>query len=180
MIGSVERRGAFASTVDGIEARRPPPCPRQTELVVTSVLIPKRRAQLDAMPELLQEIGVKRWVVTALQKVGKGPPRRPRRRPGKNPCRPPHPPRPRRSRRHRLQGRRRVRWAGQRRRAGRVRKEPHSTLIESRRRLPPRPRRPLLQGSRHFEAADGPDSALGPEDPGRRRLSSHPVASPHA
>jgi hypothetical protein len=36
---------------------------------VTSVLIPKRRAQLDAMPELLNDIGVKRWVVTALQKV---------------------------------------------------------------------------------------------------------------
>ena len=48
--------------------------PEATELVVTSVLIPKRRAQLDAMPELLREIGVKHWVVTALQKVGKDRP----------------------------------------------------------------------------------------------------------
>ncbi|MGI9494177.1 MAG: hypothetical protein ACR2QF_17440, partial [Geminicoccaceae bacterium] len=43
--------------------------PATTELVVTSVLIPKRRAQLDAMPELLSDIGIKHWVVTALQKV---------------------------------------------------------------------------------------------------------------
>ena len=44
--------------------------PEETELVVTSVLIAKKRAQLEGMPALLRDIGVKRWVVTALQKVG--------------------------------------------------------------------------------------------------------------
>ena len=67
------KAGAFASTVDGLR-RAAAGLTEETELVVTSVLIPKRRAQLDAMPELLQEIGVKRWVVTALQKVGKDRP----------------------------------------------------------------------------------------------------------
>ena len=45
--------------------------PKETELAVTSVLIPKRRRQLDAMPALLANLGIKRWVVTALLKVGK-------------------------------------------------------------------------------------------------------------
>ena len=67
------KAGAFASTVEGLR-RAAAGLTEETELVVTSVLIPKRRAQLDAMPELLQEIGVKRWVVTALQKVGKDRP----------------------------------------------------------------------------------------------------------
>jgi hypothetical protein len=40
-----------------------------TELTVTSVLVPKRRAQLEAMPALLRRIGVRRWVVTALVKL---------------------------------------------------------------------------------------------------------------
>lgn len=60
--------GAFVSTVRGLKAAAGA-LPVGSELVVTSVLIPKRRAQLDAMPALLKEIGVKRWVVTALQKV---------------------------------------------------------------------------------------------------------------
>ncbi|MEZ5935331.1 MAG: radical SAM protein [Alphaproteobacteria bacterium] len=67
------KQGAFASTVEGLK-KAVDSLPAATELVVTSVLIPKRRAQLDAMPELLKEIGVKRWVVTALQKVGKDRP----------------------------------------------------------------------------------------------------------
>jgi len=67
------KQGAFASTVDGLR-RAAIGLAEETELVVTSVLIPKRRAQLDAMPELLNDIGVKRWVVTALQKVGKDRP----------------------------------------------------------------------------------------------------------
>ena len=62
------KTGAFASTVEGLK-KAAASLPAATELVVTSVLIPKRRAQLDGMPELLREIGVKRWVVTALQKV---------------------------------------------------------------------------------------------------------------
>ncbi len=63
------KTGAFASTVDGLQ-KAVAGLSDETELVVTSVLIPKRRAQLDAMPALLQEIGIKRWIVTALQKVG--------------------------------------------------------------------------------------------------------------
>ncbi len=62
------KRGAFATTLEGL--RRAAAClTENTELVVTSVLLPKRRAQLDGMPKLLGEIGVNRWVVTALQKV---------------------------------------------------------------------------------------------------------------
>jgi len=67
------KRGAFDQTVEGLR-KAATVLPAATELVVTSVLIPKRRAQLDAMPELLNDIGVKRWVVTALQKVGKNRP----------------------------------------------------------------------------------------------------------
>jgi sulfatase maturation enzyme AslB (radical SAM superfamily) len=67
------KRGAFASTVDGLR-RAVTGLPAATELVVTSVLIPKRRGQLDDMPALLNDIGIKRWVVTALQKVGKDRP----------------------------------------------------------------------------------------------------------
>lgn len=67
------KRGAFDQTVGGLR-RAATALPAETELVVTSVLIPKRRAQLDAMPELLNDIGVKRWVVTALLKVGKDRP----------------------------------------------------------------------------------------------------------
>ncbi|MDH3663436.1 MAG: radical SAM protein [Alphaproteobacteria bacterium] len=57
--------GAFASAVDGLR-KAATGLPATTELVVTSVLMPKRRAQLDAMPALLQDLGIKRWVVTAL------------------------------------------------------------------------------------------------------------------
>ena len=64
------KRGAFASTVKGLR-KAATTMPAATELVVTSVLIPKRRGQLDAMPELLNGIGINRWVVTVLQKVGK-------------------------------------------------------------------------------------------------------------
>ncbi len=60
--------GAFEATVDGLR-KAAPVLPATTELVVTSVLIPKRRRQLDAMPALLKELGVKRWVVTALLRV---------------------------------------------------------------------------------------------------------------
>ena len=67
------KAGAFASAVNGLR-KAATDLPASTELVVTSVLVPKRRAQLDDMPKLLKEIGVKRWVVTALQKVGEDRP----------------------------------------------------------------------------------------------------------
>lgn len=41
-------------------------------LVVTSVLMPKKRERLMGMPALLAELGIGRWVVNALVKVGKG------------------------------------------------------------------------------------------------------------
>ena len=59
------KAGAFASTVEGLRRAAASACPRQRSWSWTSVLIPKRRAQLDAMPELLRKIGIKRWVVTA-------------------------------------------------------------------------------------------------------------------
>ena len=74
MIGSGESVGAFRLRRSKDLGKAVTGLPAATELVVTSVLIPKRRAQLDAMPELLNDIGVKRWVVTALQKVGKDRP----------------------------------------------------------------------------------------------------------
>jgi MoaA/NifB/PqqE/SkfB family radical SAM enzyme len=41
-------------------------------LVVTSVLMPKKRERLMGMPALLAELGIGRWVVNALVKVGRG------------------------------------------------------------------------------------------------------------
>lgn len=70
LIHSSGRLGVFASTVEGVR-KAVIGLAEETELVVTPVLIPKRRAQLNAMPELLNDIGVKRWIVTAFQKVEK-------------------------------------------------------------------------------------------------------------
>ena len=64
------KTGAFEATVDGLKAAVSH-LPTTTEIAVTSVLVPKRRHQLDAMPPLLADLGIKRWVVTALLKVGK-------------------------------------------------------------------------------------------------------------
>ena len=44
----------------------------KSALVVTSVLMPKKRDRLMGLPALLQELGIDRWVVNALVKVGKG------------------------------------------------------------------------------------------------------------
>jgi hypothetical protein len=67
------RAGAFAAIVRGLEAAAAGP-DGATELGVTSVLLPKRRAQLDGLPALLAAIGVRRWAVTALQRVGRAGP----------------------------------------------------------------------------------------------------------
>lgn len=64
------KAGAFDATVHGLNAAVAQ-LPTETEIAVTSVLIPKRRHQLDAMPALLADLGIKRWVVTALLKVGR-------------------------------------------------------------------------------------------------------------
>jgi len=64
------KRGAFDLTISGLK-KAIRYLPVSTELAVVSVLMPKRRDQLIKIPMLLHDIGIKRWVVTALQKVGK-------------------------------------------------------------------------------------------------------------
>ena len=64
------KTGAFEATVHGLKTAVKH-LPTATEIAVTSVLMPKRRHQLDAMPALLADLGIKRWVVTALLKLGK-------------------------------------------------------------------------------------------------------------
>lgn len=62
--------GAFESTVTGLKAAVGK-LGQRTQLGVNSVLMPKRSTQLDGMPELLANIGVKRWTVTILQNIRK-------------------------------------------------------------------------------------------------------------
>lgn len=63
--------GTFEKVVEGL--RQAGTFPELQNVVdVTSVLIPKKRKQLFGMPALLAEIGIKRWTVNALFKVGKG------------------------------------------------------------------------------------------------------------
>ena len=62
--------GAWQTTVDGLR-RAAEGLSSKTELVVTSVLLPKRRHLLQEMPILLKEIGIKRWTINLLQKVGR-------------------------------------------------------------------------------------------------------------
>jgi len=61
--------GAWEATVDGIACAVTEAPPRM-EITVNSVLIPSRRALLDGMPALLARLGIRRWIVTPLQKVG--------------------------------------------------------------------------------------------------------------
>jgi MoaA/NifB/PqqE/SkfB family radical SAM enzyme len=61
--------GAWAATVDGIACAAAEAPPRM-QIAVNSVLIPPRRSLLDGMPALLAHLGVRRWIVTPLQKVG--------------------------------------------------------------------------------------------------------------
>ncbi|MEM9627059.1 MAG: radical SAM protein [Pseudomonadota bacterium] len=65
------KAGAWAAAIEGLR-RAVSKLPDTTELTVTSVLIPKRRHQLEGMPELLKGLGVKRWVVNALRKIEPG------------------------------------------------------------------------------------------------------------
>jgi MoaA/NifB/PqqE/SkfB family radical SAM enzyme len=60
--------GAWASSVAGIERAIGVLAP-QTSLVVSSVLIPSKRHYLDAMPALLREIGIDRWIINPLLRV---------------------------------------------------------------------------------------------------------------
>jgi MoaA/NifB/PqqE/SkfB family radical SAM enzyme len=61
--------GAWDATTDGIACAVAEAPPRM-QIAVNSVLIPSRRALLDGMPALLAQLGVRRWIVTPLQKVG--------------------------------------------------------------------------------------------------------------
>ncbi len=61
--------GAWEATTDGIACAVAEAAPR-TELAVNSVLIPSRRELLDGMPALLAQLGIRRWIVTPLQKIG--------------------------------------------------------------------------------------------------------------
>src|SRR5215468_2745907 len=61
--------GAWAAAVRGIERAIAVLAPR-TRLVVSSVLLPSRRHYLDAMPARLREIGIDRWIINPLLRVG--------------------------------------------------------------------------------------------------------------
>ncbi|MGH1478516.1 MAG: radical SAM protein [Geminicoccales bacterium] len=63
--------GAFDDTLAGLQYALNVPALKKA-LVVTSILMPKKRDRLTGMPKLLSELGIDRWVVNALVKVGKG------------------------------------------------------------------------------------------------------------
>lgn len=60
--------GAFDAAVSGLNEALEA-LDDGTELTVASVLIPRRRDRLEGMPNLLSKIGIKRWIVTNLQKI---------------------------------------------------------------------------------------------------------------
>ncbi len=62
--------GAFDATVAGIQRALSFPQLRDG-LTVASILFPKKPERLLGMPSLLESLGVSRWVITVLQKVGK-------------------------------------------------------------------------------------------------------------
>jgi sulfatase maturation enzyme AslB (radical SAM superfamily) len=61
--------GAWAAAVWGIRRAIDALAPR-TRVVVSSVLLPSRRHYLDGMPARLREIGVDRWIINPLLRVG--------------------------------------------------------------------------------------------------------------
>jgi MoaA/NifB/PqqE/SkfB family radical SAM enzyme len=61
--------GAWTAAVEGIKRAINVLAPR-TRLVVSSVLLPSKRHYLDAMPALLREIGIDRWIINPLLRVG--------------------------------------------------------------------------------------------------------------
>ena len=65
------KEGAWDMTIAGLMAARRG-LSSDTELCVASILRPNRLANLEAMPSLLQALGVRQWVITAFQRVGKG------------------------------------------------------------------------------------------------------------
>ena len=63
--------GAFDDTLSGLTFAVSVPVLKKA-LVVTSILMPKKRDRLMGLPKLLAELGIDRWVVNALVKVGRG------------------------------------------------------------------------------------------------------------
>jgi pyruvate-formate lyase-activating enzyme len=61
--------GAWAAAVAGIKQAVKVLTP-QTRLAVSSVLLPGKRYYLDGMPARLREIGIDRWIVNPLLRVG--------------------------------------------------------------------------------------------------------------
>ena len=61
--------GTWTAAVEGIKRAVDVLAPR-TRLVVSSVLLPSRRHYLDAMPALLRDIGIDRWIINPLLQVG--------------------------------------------------------------------------------------------------------------
>lgn len=61
--------GAWSTAVEGIKRATETLAPR-TRIVVSSVLLPSRRHYLDGMPALLRQIGVDRWIINPLLRVG--------------------------------------------------------------------------------------------------------------
>ncbi len=64
------KAGAFDDAIQGLKFAVSVPVLRKA-LVVTSILMPKKRNQLMSMPKFLNDLGVDRWVINALTKVGK-------------------------------------------------------------------------------------------------------------
>jgi uncharacterized Fe-S cluster-containing radical SAM superfamily protein len=62
--------GAWASTVNSIVQATKVLTPK-TSLAVSSVLLPGKRCYLDEMPARLREIGIDRWIVNPLLRVGR-------------------------------------------------------------------------------------------------------------
>jgi hypothetical protein len=63
--------GAWAATVVGIRRAIKVLTPR-TRLAVSSVLLPGKRHHLEGMPARLREIGIDRWIVNPLLRIGRG------------------------------------------------------------------------------------------------------------
>jgi MoaA/NifB/PqqE/SkfB family radical SAM enzyme len=64
-------RGAWAATVDGIRRAVDILRPR-TRLAVSSVLLKSKYQNLEGMPALLRDLGIDRWIVNPLLRVGRG------------------------------------------------------------------------------------------------------------
>ena len=62
--------GAFNAALKGLRKARELPH-LSDALAVTSVLMPRRAERLMGMPKLLEELGIRRWIVNPLMKVGK-------------------------------------------------------------------------------------------------------------